>query len=197
MKKVIFFAAAMVLFIAVAGSSEAMMGDKGMSMGHMGMGKMKMGMENDAHMHDKLLMLGLDDKQMEAVQTIHFNLKKELIRKNADSEIAEIELREILHKDSVDIKAAESKVKKIESLKADIKILHIRAKEAVKDKLTPEQRVKFNTVMHHDGPAGHGGAMMGKCGMMQEDGHKGPQGAARSDKKEEASSPSPGRHQHH
>ncbi len=195
MKKVLVCAVAILLVVSAAGSSYAMMGGKGMSMGDMGMRHMGMGMGHDAHMLDKLMTLGLDEKQMEAVRTVHFNLKKEVIRKNAEVDIAEMELKEILHKDKADIKAAEAKIRQVESLKSEVMIAHVKALEAVKEKLTPEQRKKFASIMQEK-HGRHGGDMMGKCGMMQDDGHKGHHGAGSPDKKEEAAAAPAGRHQH-
>ena len=173
MKKVMFFAAAVVFLIGIYSSSEAMMGDKGMSRGARGMDKAEMCGHHDSGHRDKIMALGLDDKQTEAVSAVNLNLKKEIIRKNADIEVAEIELREILHKDPVDIKRAEAIIRQIESLKAEIQILHISAKEAVKDKLTPEQRLKFNSMMYK---RPHGMGMTGECGMMHGEHGKGMEG---------------------
>jgi Spy/CpxP family protein refolding chaperone len=93
--------------------------------------------------------LGLDDKQKEAVREIRLSTKKEIIKKKADVELAKIELREILTKDSVDLAAAEAAVKKVESLKADIKILLIKSGEEIKSKLNAEQKKQFTEIVHH------------------------------------------------
>ena len=108
--------------------------------------------------------LGLDEKQKDAVQAIHFRARKDMIRLNADRQIAEIELREILSKDPVDLKAAEAAVKKIEGMKSEMKITHIKAKEEIKSNLTPEQRKKFISAMGMKPMMGEMG-MKGKCNM--------------------------------
>ncbi len=114
--------------------------------------------------------LGLDEKQTAEFRSIHLTMKKERIQKSAEIGIAELELREVLNSDPVDMKAAEAKVKQIESLRSDLKMLHIRTHEKVKAMLTPEQRKKLGGFMgmgrgmgHH---MGHGMGMMEDCRMM-------------------------------
>ena len=104
--------------------------------------------------------LGLDGKQTAEFRAIHLTMKKERIQKNAESRIAELELRELMDSDPVDMKAAEAKVKQIESLRSELRMLHIRTHEKVKAMLTPEQRKKLDSFM------GHGMGMMGNCRMM-------------------------------
>jgi Spy/CpxP family protein refolding chaperone len=108
--------------------------------------------------------LGLDEKQMKSVREIHFRTMKEMVKKKADLKVAKIELQEILSKDPVDMAAAETAVKKAESLKSEMKMMHIKAMEEVKSNLTDEQKKKFmsmiqHKMMHHE--------MMehGKCNM--------------------------------
>jgi Spy/CpxP family protein refolding chaperone len=62
-------------------------------------------------------------------------------------QIAQLELRELLSQDPVDMKAVEAKVKQIEGLRTDIHLALIKAKEEVKAKLTPEQRQKLMDMM--------------------------------------------------
>ena len=110
--------------------------------------------------------LGLDEKQTAEFRAIHVTMKKERIQKNAQINIAELELREVLDKDPVDMKTAEAKVKQIESLRAELKMLHIRTHEKVKAMLTPEQRKKFDSFMGMGMGMGRGMGMMENCRMM-------------------------------
>jgi Spy/CpxP family protein refolding chaperone len=156
MKKLLaFFTVGMFLF-AWFGFSDAMMCDKGMGKGA--------GMAGGHPMFEKLKSLGLDEKQMGEVKAVHFRVMKETIKKKADMQVARVELREILGQDPVDVKAAEAKIRQIEAVRGDMKIMHVKAREEVKSKLTPEQRKKFEAMM----PMMHSG-MMGKmkceCGM--------------------------------
>jgi Spy/CpxP family protein refolding chaperone len=91
--------------------------------------------------------LDLTDAQKTAIHEIRSSLKKDMIQKRADIKIARIELRERLHKDSVDMSAVESQVKKIEGLKTAMILNAIKAREEIKAKLTPEQRKKLAELM--------------------------------------------------
>jgi Spy/CpxP family protein refolding chaperone len=175
MKKLVLLLSLLVLLLGMVVSSDAMSkkgGDK------KGMGGMEMGMCDERMMMKKFASLGLDDRQKEDIKAIHLRIKKDMIRKKADIGVAQVELREVLSKDTVDLQAAEAKVKQIESLKAEMKITHIRTHEEVKSKLTPEQRKKFSA-MHGMGcmECGMGGGMhkmkggmgmKGKCGKMKD-----------------------------
>jgi len=91
--------------------------------------------------------LGLDEKQREAVKAIKNKEMKDMIKKRADKQIAKLELKEILAKDPVDMKAVEAKVKQIESIGTDMRLSHIRAMEEVKATLTPEQKKKMKEMI--------------------------------------------------
>ena len=197
MKKLLYVSLALLILLGLYAVSGAMMMDgKGRGIDGTCMEKgLKMGMgtemSNEMPMMGRMMSLDLNDKQREEMKTIHLKLKKEVIRKKADIEISEIELKEILRKDPVDLKAAEAKIKQIESLQSEIKILHIKAKEEAKTKLTPEQRKKFNSDMQMP-QMGEGMGMEEGCGMHCMD---------QMDNEEAgnapASTPGPMQHQHH
>jgi len=134
LKKVFLFLLALFLAAGIAVHADAAMHgkSKGKAMG-MGKGMDKgmmcccMGDENPLMM--KLMSLGLDDKQKEAMQVIHMNMRKDEIRRRADIGVAEIELKEILMKDPVDLNAAEAKLKQIEALKTGLTFGHIKTHE--------------------------------------------------------------------
>jgi Spy/CpxP family protein refolding chaperone len=130
-------------------------------MGMLGKGsEMGPGMMGEHHILGILMTLGLDEKQKDAVKEIVRKTMKETIKRRADLDIARIDLRDLLDKDSVNMNAVESKLKQIASLEADIHLSRIKAHEEIKSKLTPDQRKKLKEVMEH-------GMMMGKMGMMQ------------------------------
>ena len=133
-------------------------GGKGMGMG-MGGG---MGMWDGAHAMYVISALGLDDNQSKEVKAIVLKMQKEMIQKRADIQVAEIELREILDNYTVDIKAAETKVKQIASLKTEAAMMHIQGMEDVKAKLTAEQKKKLSEMLQMR----HGKGMM-NCPMMK------------------------------
>jgi len=156
MKKLMVVPVVVIMLFACIGFSDAAMRGKSAGKG--------MGMAGGHPMFEKLKSLGLDEKQMGEVKAIHFKTMKEVVKKKADMQVARIELKEILSQDPVDLKAAEEKIRQIEAVRGDIKIMHIKAHEEVKSKLTPEQRKKFESMM----PMMHGGMMGGmncECGM--------------------------------
>ena len=139
--------------------------------GGMGMGPGRgMGLWDGAHGRHLISALGLDDKQSAEVKPILYKLRKDMLKKRADIQVAEVELEEILGKDPVDLKAAEAKVKQIASLKAEAAMLHIVGIEDVKAKLTPEQKKKLTEIMQTR-EMGHG---MMNCPMMKGDMPMGP-----------------------
>ncbi len=136
----------------------------GMEHRDMGMmhGKGGMMMGDDHPLWKRLMALGLDDKQKEALKTLHTKMMKEMARKRADLQIAEIDLRDLLDKDAVDMKAVETSLKKKEALKTEMFLAHVRAHEEMKAILTPEQRKKLKEM------GGPGCAMMrGMPGAME------------------------------
>lgn len=114
--------------------------------------------EMSGHEHPmwkRLMGLKLDEKQREAINDIKSGVMKEIVRQKADEHIARIELKDLLRKDSPDMKAVESKLRQIEALKTDIHLSLIKAREEVKSKLTPEQRKKFKQMPEPDHKRGH------------------------------------------
>ena len=142
------------------------MGHQGMGMMH-GMGGMREGtmMDDDHPMWKHLMGLGLDDKQKDALKALRSKTMKDMVKKRADKQIAGIELKDLLDKDPMDMKAVEASMKKNESLKTEMSLAHIRAREEMKSLLTPDQRKKLKEMMEAGPGAGCG--MMG--GMMHGD----------------------------
>ena len=141
----------------MGGSGGGMRGGmmEGMGMMH-GMGGMMMG--DDHPMWKHLMGLGLDEKQKEALKALHSKTMKDMTKRKADLQIAVIELKDLLDKDPVDMKAVEAAAKKSGSLRTEMFLAHIRAHEEMKSILTPEQRKKFKEMME----SGHGTG----CGRM-------------------------------
>jgi len=123
-----------------------------------GMGRMQGGgmMMGDDHLMWKHLRgLGLDDKQKDAIEAIRSKTMKYMIKAMADKQIASIELEDLLNNDPVDMKAVESLVRKNESLKTEMFLAHIKAREEIKSILTPDQKKRLKEMMEGAG-----------CGMM-------------------------------
>ncbi|MDP2167312.1 MAG: periplasmic heavy metal sensor [Thermodesulfovibrionales bacterium] len=135
----------------------------------MGMkGQMAKMMSDDSHpLWGHLQSLGLDEKQKDAVRDIKSGFLKGLIKNRAEKQIAEVDLSDILAKDPVDIKAAEGVLKKSEAASTEIRLSAIKAMEAVKSKLTPEQRTKLSALIEKEDMA-HGMMQCMGCGMMQD-----------------------------
>ena len=149
------------------------------SMMHEGMmheGMMHEGMmERQHHMKMMLMRLGLDEKQKAEVDRMMTAHMKDVIKKKADLEIAKLELKSILSKDPMDMKAAESKMKEIEAIKTAIFLSHLNVHQEIKSVLTPEQQAKMKDMMEMHMM---GGGMMGKdgcgcemkkCGMKEKE----------------------------
>ncbi len=124
-----------------------------------GMGHEMRGVEHP--MWDLMKGLNLDEQQKASISQIRSSTMKDTIRKMADLRIMQLELKELLAKEPVDMKAVEAKVKQEETLRAEMHLSHIKAMQEVRAKLTPEQKKKF-VGMLADGP------MMGGMGMMHE-----------------------------
>lgn len=128
-------------------------------------------------------MLELNGEQKKAVEALHFAHHKEVIRKEADIDVAEVELQEILATEPVNLAEAEKQIRAISALRADLEIMHLQTKEAVKAKLTPAQVEKMKKhmaagmeeQMEDMGGMGMGmeGCKMGgkakKCDMMKDE----------------------------
>jgi Spy/CpxP family protein refolding chaperone len=132
-------------------------------MPHPGMGMMvRIGPEHA--MWRSLMSLGLDDKQKEAIKEIKNKVMKEMIKKSANEQVANIELRELLDKDPVNMKAVEAKLKQIETVETEMHLTLIRAREEVISKLTPDQAKRFKEMSNMAPPMGSlmmGGTMRG------------------------------------
>jgi|WetSurSiteA1Bulk_404760.scaffolds.fasta_scaffold01873_2 Spy/CpxP family protein refolding chaperone len=134
-------------------------------MKHDGKGMMEGMMGEDHPMWQHLLSLDLDEKQKDTIRGIKSSLMKDTIKKKADWQIAKLELKDLLHKDPVDLKAVEAKLKQIAEIETNIHLSHIKSKETVKAKLTPDQREKLKQMIDM-GPMMEGMGGMHGCGMM-------------------------------
>lgn len=136
--------------------------------GMMGYGHgMGFGMMGEHRIMEKMCALGLDEKQREAVRSIVRETMKAAIQKRASLDVARIDLREVLDRDTVDMQAAEAKVKQIAALGADLHLLRIKAYESIKSQLTIDQRKKFREMIAREPMMGGMGMMRcARCGMM-------------------------------
>jgi len=164
MKKLAVIVAA-VSVVALAVLAYGDMGGRGMGpgmMGGCGMDGQMMGAEH--HMSKHLMGLNLDEQQKTLTGEIKSRMMKEMIRRSADMRIVQIELKDLLRQDPVDMKAVEAKVKQLEMMRTEMHLSHIKAMEDIKTKLTPDQRKKLREMME-------AGPMMEEMEMTHEREH--------------------------
>jgi len=135
MKKVLVGLAMGVLFVAL---TVGLVCAQGPGPGHPGIG-----MEMEHPLWMDLPRLNIDKNRMDAIREIEGKVLKDGIRKRAELQIASIELRELLGKDPLDMRAVETKLKQIAALRTDMELSHIKAIEEIKGKLTSEERKKL------------------------------------------------------
>lgn len=161
MKKLAVIVAA-VSIVVLAAFAYGDMGGHGMGSGMMGccgMDGQMMGAEHDISKH--LMGLNLDAQQKALIGEIRSRKMKETIRRMADMRIVQIELKELLSHDPVDMKSVEAKVKQLEIIKTEQHLSHIKAMEECKTKLTSEQRKKLREMIE-------AGPMMEGMGMKHD-----------------------------
>lgn len=86
--------------------------------------------------------LELTDEQVKSLKSIKMDFIKADIQKEADLKIAELELKELMAADKMDMAKVEKMIKDIHMMKAEKKIAHLKAFEKAKSILTPEQLKK-------------------------------------------------------
>jgi Spy/CpxP family protein refolding chaperone len=109
--------------------------------------------------------LGLSAAQVQSLEKLRGDFMREAIRRDADRKIARLDLLALMRPDpadatkAVDMAQVEAKIREIAKLRADLSIARIRAIEAGKAQLTPDQRTKLNGLLaqmrshrHRGGP---------------------------------------------
>ncbi len=72
---------------------------------------------------------------------------KEMIKKRTDEQITGIEMKELLDKDPVDLKAVKKKLKQIETINSEMQLTLFKVGEEVRSILKPNQRKKFKAML--------------------------------------------------
>ncbi len=101
--------------------------------------------------------LGLSVDQERSLRELREGFEKETIKRTADIDIAELELKGLFEVDKLDMAKVETLAKRIAMLRADLRIARIKTIEAGKAVLTPEQREQFKRLARE--------SMMGTMGM--------------------------------
>jgi hypothetical protein len=94
--------------------------------------------------------LGLSRSQIERLERLERDVARELVRRQADLSMAYLDLGAVLDDDPtkvVDVAKTEAMLKEIEGHRAGMKLVLVRATEAVKTQLTAEQRAKLATLI--------------------------------------------------
>ena len=91
--------------------------------------------------------LGLSAAQVKNLEQLRNEFQKESIRKDADLRVAEMDLSGLLGAAKVDMAKAETKIRAIERLRADLRIARVRTTEKGKELLTADQRKKLQELL--------------------------------------------------
>lgn len=105
--------------------------------------------------------LGLRTDQERTLRELRVGFEKESIQRTAEIDVAELELNGLLEQDKVDVTKVETLAKKIAMLQAELRVGRVKAIEAGKAVLTPEQAAKFERLGHESMMDGMGMRMMG------------------------------------
>ncbi|MCI0527142.1 MAG: Spy/CpxP family protein refolding chaperone [Nitrospira sp.] len=104
--------------------------------------------------------LKLNDDQVAKLKKIRSDYQKEMIRRHANMQVAQMELWEILDNKNLDMAKAEKKVKEVEGMRSDLMVYRIKALQETRKFLTDEQYEQFREMGFRSMRG-----MMGKHGM--------------------------------
>jgi Spy/CpxP family protein refolding chaperone len=91
--------------------------------------------------------IGLTKEQKDTIQSIHSSHRKDMIRNNADLQLAEVDLQDMLRKDKPEMDLVKGQIQKIASLKGNIEFAKIKMQIDLKGVLTDEQKAKLEKIM--------------------------------------------------
>ena len=116
--------------------------------------------------------LDLSSDQWRRVRQIHEDTQKQVIPKQAEIRVAQIELRQLMQADQPNMGQIDAKIAEITSKQADVRKLQVRTALQVRTVLTAEQRQKFLDPAWHpsgaQGPAGLENRPMLRRRMMRD-----------------------------
>lgn len=112
------------------------------------------------HWKDQLALTADQERSLRALRA---TFEKEAIKRTSEIDVAELELKELLEQEKVDVIKVEASTKKIALLRADLRLARIKTIEAGKALLTTEQQRKLERLGHDSrmgesgrGTMGHG-----------------------------------------
>jgi Spy/CpxP family protein refolding chaperone len=91
--------------------------------------------------------LALSTQQVVRLEQLRLDATRDLIRRGADLRVAELELAALRRAEPVDLAQVEPKLRDIERMRTEFRLARIRATEAAKAQLTPDQRSKLRTLL--------------------------------------------------
>lgn len=103
--------------------------------------------------------LGLSPAQVESIERLAGDFAREVIRRQADLQIASLDLATMLDPDpadparQLDLSRVEAKIREIERIDGDVELARLRTIEAGKAQLSAEQRAKVGALLVGDDPA--------------------------------------------
>ncbi|HXJ81334.1 MAG TPA: hypothetical protein VMS64_21985 [Candidatus Methylomirabilis sp.] len=125
---------------------------------------------------DQRAQLALSPAQVESIEQVTIDFAREVIRRQADRQIATLDLAAMLEPaltvpaKPLDLTRVEAKIREIERIDGDVELAYLRAIEAGKAQLSAEQRTKLEGILAGDDPpgftptAGHSGGGAGHPG---------------------------------
>ena len=105
--------------------------------------------------------LALTSDQERSLRKLRAKFEKEAITRTSEIDVAELELKELLEQEKVDLIKVEAWTKKVALLRADLRLARIKTIEAGKALLTPEQQRKLERLGHDARMGEPGKGMMG------------------------------------
>lgn len=90
--------------------------------------------------------LGLSDAQVQKIRDLEYNLKKSVIKKDADIKLLALDIRQALTKDDVDTNAVNGLIDQKYAIKAQKAKEDIQAYADLKNVLTPDQTKKLKEI---------------------------------------------------
>jgi hypothetical protein len=96
--------------------------------------------------------LGLSSSQVDGLERLGLDVLRETIRRRADLMIAGLDLWALVDREpneEIDTATVEVKIREAERIRADFQLAFVRAIEAAKSQLTPDQRSKLSTLVRN------------------------------------------------
>jgi hypothetical protein len=112
-----------------------------------------------AQMIRKKSQLGLSPDQVETMERLSRNFTREAIRRQAEWQIAMMDLAAMLDSDPIepakplDLPRVDAKIREVSAIAREIEMMRLRATETGKAQLRPEQRIKLVNALSSNDPA--------------------------------------------